>query len=316
MDIQHYSALFLNYCQARKKLSSKTLKAYEIDLKQFERFCHNDFSKDTLCHYVEIMHEQYKPKTVRRKIATLKAFTHFLLIEDYIDQSPFQRLDISFREPVLLPKTIPLNVINQILLTAYQYQSQTTTEYQRRLVLRDIAILEILFATGTRVSELCQLKDNSLNFETHTVKIFGKGSRERIIQIENCDVLSALHAYYNAFEDDIKATGYVFINKLHMPLKEQSVREIICKYVKMAGYELHITRSEFACRRSAVILRALRLKPQSSPRQSDALRAIPKKILPLPNRKHQATRLGAFYLAGAGGFEPATHGFGDRYSTS
>ncbi len=241
MDIQHYSALFLGYCQARKKLNAKTLKAYEIDLKQFEQFCHNDFSKNTLCRYVEAMHEQYKPKTVRRKVATLKAFTHFLLIEDYIDQNPFQRLDISFREPIILPKTISLNVINQILLTAYQYQSQTTTEYQRKLVLRDIAILEMLFATGTRVSELCQLKNNSLNLETHTVKIFGKGSRERIIQIENIEVLCALREYYNAFADDIKATGYVFINKLHMPLKEQSVREIICKYVKMAGYELHIT---------------------------------------------------------------------------
>ena len=241
MDIQHYSALFLGYCQTRKKLNTKTLKAYEIDLKQFEQFCHNDLSKNTLCRYVEAMHEQYKPKTVRRKVATLKAFTHFLLIEDYIDQNPFQRLDISFREPIILPKTIPLNVINQILLTAYQYQSQTTTEYQRKLVLRDIAILEMLFATGTRVSELCQLKNNSLNLETHTVKIFGKGSRERIIQIENTEVLCSLREYYNAFADDIKATGYVFINKLHMPLKEQSVREIICKYVKMAGYELHIT---------------------------------------------------------------------------
>ncbi len=241
MDIQRYSALFLRYCQARKKLNSKTLKAYEIDLKQFERFCNNDFSKDTLCRYVETMHEQYKPKTVRRKVATLKAFTHFLLIEDHIDQNPFQRLDISFREPIILPKTIPLNVINQILLTAYQYKSQTTTEYQRKLVLRDIAILEMLFATGTRVSELCQLKNNSLNLETHTVKIFGKGARERIIQIENIEVQCALREYHNAFADDIKATGYVFINKLHMPLKEQSVREIICKYVKMAGYELHIT---------------------------------------------------------------------------
>ena len=187
------------------------------------------------------MHEQYKPKTVKRKIATLKAFTHFLLIEDYIDQNPFQRLDISFREPIILPKTIPLTVINQILLTAYQCKIQTTTEYQRKLVLRDIAILEMLFATGTRVSELCQLKNNSFNLETHTVKIFGKGSRERIIQIENIEVLSAMSEYYNAFADDIKATGYFFINKLHMPLKEQSVREIICKYVKMAGYELHIT---------------------------------------------------------------------------
>ena len=241
MDIQHYSKLFLEYCQTRRKLSNKTLKAYEIDLKQFEHFCGDTFSKEILCHYVETMHEQYKPKTVRRKIATLKAFTHFLLIEDYIDYNPFQRLDISFREPVILPKTIPLTVINQILLTAYQCRNQTSTEYQKKIVLRDIAILEMLFATGARVSELCQIKNDSLDFETHTIKILGKGSRERIIQIENIEVISALREYYNVFADDIKNTGYIFINKLHMPLKDQSVRDIICKYVKKAGYDLHIT---------------------------------------------------------------------------
>ena len=241
MDIQNYCILYLNYCKSRKKLNAKTLKAYEIDLKQFTEYSNNDFSKDTLSCYVGELHERYKPKTVRRKIATLKAFAHFLLMEDFIDQNPFQRLDISFREPIMLPKIIPLNIINQILSTAYQQKKYTNSEYQNRIILRDIAILEMLFATGTRVSELCQLKNDSLNFETHTIKIVGKGSRERVIQIENCEVLNALRTYYKIFEDDIKVTGFVFINKLHMPLKEQSVREIICKYVKLAGYDHHIT---------------------------------------------------------------------------
>lgn len=241
MDIKNYYALFLNYCKSRKQLSTKTLKAYEIDLKQFQEYCNNEFSKETLSSYVEDLHERYKPKTVRRKIATLKAFTHYLLVEDYIDQNPFHRLDISFREPVLLPKTIPLNIINQILLIAYQQKDSANSDYQKRIVLRDIAVLEMLFATGARVSELCQLKNSSLNLDTHTINIMGKGSRERIIQIENLEVLQALSTYYHAFEDDIKATGFVFINKLHMPLKEQSVREIICKYVRLAGYDLHIT---------------------------------------------------------------------------
>ena len=241
MNIQYYSTLFLNYCQTRKKLNLKTLKAYSIDLRQFQQFCKDELSKETLCRYIESMHEQYKPKTVRRKIATLKAFIHFLLIEDYIEQNPFQRLEISFREPLILPKTVPLNIINDILLTAYQHKTQATTEYQKKFTLRDIAILEMLFATGARVSELCQLKDVYLNLETHTIKIFGKGAKERIIQIENTEVLIALNSYYQAFREDIKKTGYVFINKLHMPLKEQSVREIICKYVRLANYDLHIT---------------------------------------------------------------------------
>ena len=64
-------------------------------------------------------------------------------------------------------------------------KERAKTDYQYRYALRDIAVLEMLFATGARVSELCQLKSDSLDLKTHTMKIFGKGSRERFIQIEN-----------------------------------------------------------------------------------------------------------------------------------
>lgn len=241
MNIRYHADLFLNYCKTRKTLNSKTLKAYAIDLEQFARFANDEFTKDVLCRYIENLNVHYKPKTVRRKIAVLKAFAHYLIIDEYLDCNPFERLAFSLREPVMLPKTIPLDVINRILLTAYRFKETAKTEYQHRLALRDIAILETLFATGARVSELCQLKADSLDLQTHTMKIFGKGSRERIIQIENQEVLKAIKLYYKAFQADIQHTDYVFINKFHTPLKEQSVREIICKYVRLAGYDFHIT---------------------------------------------------------------------------
>lgn len=241
MDIRNYIELFHVYCKTRKNLNPKTLKAYAIDLEQFAEFCNDEFSKDVLCRYIEELNARYKPKTVRRKIAVLKAFAHYLIVDEYLDRNPFERLDLSLREPVILPKTIPLEVINQILIAAYSAKERAKTDYQYRYALRDIAVLEMLFATGARVSELCQLKSNSLDLKTHTMKIFGKGSRERFIQIENKDVLKAIKTYCKVFQEDILHTGYVFINKLHEPLKEQSVREIICKYVRMAGYDMHIT---------------------------------------------------------------------------
>lgn len=241
MNIRYYIDQFLNYCKIRKSLNFKTLKAYAIDLEQFARFANDEFSKDILCRYIEDLNTHYKPKTVRRKIAVLKAFAHYLIVDEYLDYNPFDRLDLSLREPVILPKTIPLEVISQILLAAYRSKEHAKSDYQYRLVLRDIAMLEMLFATGARVSELCQLKSDCLNLQTHTMKIFGKGSRERIIQIENKEVLKAIKLYYKAFQEDIQHTGYVFINKYHAPLKEQSVREIISKYVRFAGYDLHIT---------------------------------------------------------------------------
>ena len=237
--------LFLDYCKSRKALNNKTIKAYRIDLRQFAECTDNVFSKETICHYIDTLHKQFKPKTVKRKIASIKAFTHYLLIEDVIDINPFDKIAVSFKEPVLLPKTIPLNVINSILAYAYDSLSHSETDYQKRCTARDIAVLEILFATGARVSEICNLNPTSVDLINHTIKIFGKGSKERMIQIENPDVLKALQNYYTLFQEDIKSCGFFFVNKLHHRLSEQSVREIICKYTNMTEYNVHITPHMF-----------------------------------------------------------------------
>lgn len=236
---------FLNHCKIRKALNDKTIKAYKIDLRQFAQFTDNKFSKDVICQYVDMLHEKYKPKTIKRKIASVKAFTHYLIIEEVIEINPFNKIDISFKEPTMLPKTIPLNVINSILAHAYDSLSQVKTEYQKRCTTRDIAVLEILFATGARVSEICNLIPSSVDLTNHTIKIFGKGSKERMIQIENPDVLKALQEYYILFQEDIKSSGFFFVNKLHTRLTEQSVREIICKYTAMTEYDIHVTPHMF-----------------------------------------------------------------------
>lgn len=237
--------LFLDYCKSRKALNDKTIKAYRIDLRQFAECTDNVLSKKTICNYINILHEKFKPKTVKRKIASVKAFTHYLLIEDMIEVNPFNKIDVSFKEPTILPKTIPLNVINSILAHAYDSISRSETDYQKRCTARDIAVLEILFATGARVSEICNLTHSSVDLSNHTIKIFGKGSKERMIQIENPDVLKALQNYYTLFQEDIKSCGFFFINKLHNRLSEQSVREIICKYTNMTEYNIHITPHMF-----------------------------------------------------------------------
>ena len=236
---------FLNHCKIRKALNDKTIKAYKIDLRQFAQFTDNKFSKDVICQYIDMLHEKYKPKTIKRKIASVKAFTHYLIIEEVIEINPFNKIDISFKEPTMLPKTIPLNVINSILAHAYDSLSQVKTKYQKRCTTRDIAVLEILFATGARVSEICNLNPSSVDLTNHTIKIFGKGSKERLIQIENPDVLKALQEYYILFQEDIKSSGFFFVNKLHTRLTEQSVREIICKYTAMTEYDIHVTPHMF-----------------------------------------------------------------------
>ena len=167
---------YLEYCSTQKRLDEKTLKAYRIDLKQFsEQISFHEVTKitsETLENYIANLHQQYKPKTVKRKIASLKALFHYLEYKNIIDQNPFNKIQVRFREPVILPKTIPLHTVEIFLTTIYRQRSNAKTDYQKRNALRDAAVTELLFATGMRISELCTLKSEDVNLYDGTILIW------------------------------------------------------------------------------------------------------------------------------------------------
>lgn len=240
---------YLLFCKNQKCLDEKTLKAYRIDLTQFlELIRTNSLSAiDTnlLENYICQLHQIYKPKTVKRKIASVKAFFHYLEYKDYISINPFSKIHIKFREPVILPKTIPLNTIELFLSTMYNQLSFAKNDYQYKNTLRDIAVIELLFATGMRISELCSLSPVNVNLINRTVLIYGKGSKERIIQIGNEDVHKILCEYVQEYQHEIERTKHFFINHLGEPLSDQSVRRMIRKYTDAAAINLHITPHMF-----------------------------------------------------------------------
>ena len=167
--IDDHIEIYLEYCKYRKRLDSKTLKAYRIDLKQYATYSNtsNDhFSKSSLDSYLTILHKQYKPKTVKRKIASLKAFFHYLSYREILSENPFDKLDIRFREAKLLPKTIPFHSLQTFLTTLYTQKDLARTDHQKRCCIRDIAVIELLFATGMRISELCSLRPQNIDLET------------------------------------------------------------------------------------------------------------------------------------------------------
>lgn len=241
---------YLQHCQIEKGLSHKTIKAYRIDLMQFSRYIECDLyvcDKAALQNYLSLLHNQYKVKSVKRKIASLKAFFTYLVDEEILLSSPFEKLRIKLHEPFILPKTIPLSTINLILQAAYKKKNSfsNTSSYQHKACLRDIAVLELLFATGIRVSELSSLGIDSIDLRNGVIKIYGKGSKERIIQISNPSVLSAVCAYYNAFSCLIHDIGWFFVNRLGNQLSAQSVRNLIKTYTQLAGIDQHITPHMF-----------------------------------------------------------------------
>ena len=240
---------YLLFCKNQKCLDEKTIKAYRIDLTQFlELMRTNSLSTiDTtlLENYICQLHQTYKPKTAKRKIASVKAFFHYLEYKDYMSINPFSKIHIKFREPIILPKTIPLNTVELFLSTMYTQLSAAKNNYQYRNILRDIAVIELLFATGMRISELCSLTPANMNLINRTVLIYGKGSKERIIQIGNDDVFQILCKYVQEYQYEIGQTGHFFINHLGKPLSDQSVRRMIRKHSEIAAINLHITPHMF-----------------------------------------------------------------------
>lgn len=242
---------YLQHCKFEKGLSEKTLKAYRIDLTQFSTYLNDNSArscrKEDIQRYLSILYDWYKVKSVKRKMAALKAFFNYLEDEELLEENPFAKLHVKLHEPLLLPKTIPLANINLLLQCAYQKSKANTKvhSYSYRTNLRDIAVLELLFATGMRVSELCSIAADSIDLSSGEIRIYGKGAKERIIQIGNPDVRTAVERYYEAFSNQIQETGWLFVNRLGNQLSDQSVRNMINSYVVQAGLEQHITPHMF-----------------------------------------------------------------------
>ena len=247
--LQPHIQNYLDYCQRQKRLDTKTLKAYQIDLTQFSAKISitslSDITPAVLEEFIGELHQKYRPKTVKRKIASLKAFFHYLEYREIVGRSPFNKIQIRFREPVILPKTIPLRTVETFLSAIYKQHKNAQTTYQKKKTLQDAAVIELLFATGMRISELCTLKVRDVNLEDKSVLIYGKGAKERKIQIGNDTVIYILEKYKNAFFPEMQEYDHFFVSPSGGILSDQSVRRMINKYVSLSSIEMHITPHMF-----------------------------------------------------------------------
>ena len=247
IDFSKIKKKYFNYCIGRKNLDKKTIKSYRIDLRQCKDFMNSSsliwYEKGSIESYISSLHSKYKPKSVKRKIASLKAFFHYLEIEEFLEINPFHKIQIKYKEPFILPKTIPINHIEAIINYAYEQYKKATSTYSKKVALRNILILEILFVTGMRISELCSLKTEQIDFHDYIIKIYGKGSKERLIQICNTNVRKLIDKYIENIEPE--EHEYLFINRFQNRLSEQSVRYMINDYAKNAHISQHITPHMF-----------------------------------------------------------------------
>lgn len=236
---------YLDYCRYRKELDDKTLKAYRIDLRQFFEFCAcPDPGKPRIEEYITDLHKKYKQKTVKRKLASVKAFYSYLEEEEYIEESPFRRIKVKFKEAVTLPRIISRKDIEKLLNYMYS-RGKAVSPAKYKYWIRDVAIVETFFATGIRVYELSNIRADSIDLSSGVLRISGKGNKERYVQIADREVLDVMRRYYAANRREIQESGYFFVNNRGNRYTEQSIRLMVRKYTSECGISQKITPHMF-----------------------------------------------------------------------
>lgn len=248
-----YLEQYFRYCALQKKLDAKTIKAYRIDLEQLAAYLQANglsINRAALEEYVEHLSAHCKPATVKRKYAAIRAYFRYLVYEEVLDRSPLEKVRLQLRQEVALPRLIEKDALTGILDAAYQALEASTGEHQRFFCLRDAAVLELLFACGARVSELCHLRSTTLDLERQVVRIMGKGGRERWVYLCSPQVLEVLGRYRSACHARYPGAVWFFVNRDGRRLSEQSVRRIIARCAGAAQvsgrYTPHMFRHSFA----------------------------------------------------------------------
>lgn len=252
--IQEAVNQFINHCKIEKQLSIKTIKSYRIDLNQLIFFLTekehslevSKITKNELREYLETI-TTLKTSSIRRKVATIKVLFNFLEFEDIVASNPLRKMRIRIKETIKLPTTLNFNEICELMQSAYYEASNNKKNKKLYLIaIRDIVVIELLFATGARVSEISNLKNNDIDLTTGEITIKGKGGKERIAQICSEGVLNILKKYKKLISSKICYNNEHFLlNRFKKRLSEQSIRNIINLLSPKTNIKKHITPHVF-----------------------------------------------------------------------
>ena len=190
---------FLAMIAAEKGASSRTINAYECDLGQFLRFCNADIScltKLQVEKFIQHLQERsFAPKTVARKLSAIREFCKFLYSEHIINNNPTQNI-LTPKQEKPLPKFLSYAQIEELIAAAY---AKNDYRWQRVAVM-----IELMYATGLRVSELVSLSLSAINYNKGLITIFGKGSKERLVPVAS-GTLDAVQKYLESRQNFLRS---------------------------------------------------------------------------------------------------------------
>lgn len=247
---------FLNYLVVEKGLSANTLSAYAQDLKRFARFLRRhpvqadaaaiDLTQlrryDILRFLSDLRTERLSPSTTARILSTLRNFFVFLRSEGMMTHDPLAQID-SPQKPSRLPKVLHFTEVEALL---------NLKKGSTPIGLRDDAMIELLYASGLRVSELIQLPIDAVNLEAGYLLARGKGAKERIVPIGEC-ALDKIKNYLASARSLLlkeQVSGVLFVSRLGRSMSRQAFWKSLRLYARKAGIQKtispHMLRHSFA----------------------------------------------------------------------
>ena len=220
---------FLDYLKYERGFSDYTIKSYRIDLKEFYDFAKEEnIDIDLVRKYLrELYEKKYSNRSISRKVSSLKSYFKYLESEGIIKDN-FMRLISNPKIEKTLPNYLNYEDLEKLL---------DFPDKNNKYGLRDALILEMLYSSGIRVSELSNMKVKDIDFNEKKILILGKGNKERYVYFGS-KCMNLLNKY---LELDHRDSPYLLIGKRTEKLNEREIRSIVTETAKKAGISVHVT---------------------------------------------------------------------------
>ena len=238
---------FLNYLLVDKGLSNNTVKAYEADISSFFQWLDNkdlkykNLQEDHINQYISFLFQRkMRSSSVNRKISSIKSFYIFLVKRNFVKNSPLNDL-VAPKQEKYLPESMSEAEVDKLL---------NSPDVSNKIENRDKAMIEMLYATGMRISELVNLKMTDVDMKRCVVKVFGKGSKERLVPFGET-ALDSLRSYLNEREQSSskeiflsnrgkKMTRVAFWQRVKVYLIRENLKNSISPHTLRHAFATHL----------------------------------------------------------------------------
>ena len=235
---------FLDYIKIEKNFSDNTEINYNIDLVEFSNYLktkrrsYASLKYEDILVYIKYLKEERKftPTSINRHLSSLRSFYNYLLLNQVVDSNPF-KLVKSQKKELKLPNYMKYS----------EFEDMINSIPDDLLGIRNKCIFELLLCTGARVSELISIKVYDIDFSSHSIKVLGKGNKERLVFL-NEHAINTLNDYLDNSRDELLAgrkSDKLFINHIGGDLTTRGVRDIIDNIIKKAALNIKVTPHMF-----------------------------------------------------------------------